>query len=204
MDGELFEGGSAEDMELTLGSRKFIDTFEDQLVGHVPGDDVTVNVTFPEEYQNNSELAGKPATFEVEILDIQTKELPEIDDEFAQDISEFDSLAELREDLAKRIQERREANLDTERRLHILRQLVEKAAMEVPDAMYLARLDEMMDEFTNHIEAQGMQIDNYLRFAQISEGALRASWREQAMLDVNSSLVLESIAKKRRNDSKRR
>jgi len=197
MDGVPFEGGHAENMELTLGSKMFIDTFEDQLVGHIPGDDVTVNVTFPEGYSQNNELSGKPATFEVEILDVQRIEYPEIDDEFAQDVSEFDTLEEFRGDIAKRIVEKNESNLETDKRLYIIKQLSQKADLTlVPETMYLARLDEMMADFTHHIESKGMQIDNYMRFAQLTEASLKANWRAQAELDVNGQLVLEAVARK--------
>ena len=194
-DGEPFEGGEGLDHELTLGSKQFIDTFEEQLVGHVVGDDVTVNVTFPKDY-HHADYSGKPAVFEVEILDIQSKVLPEIDDDFAGNVSEFDTLTEYRESLAESIRKNKEANLENMKRGHIMRQLVEKATMEVPEAMYLARVDDMMDEFARNIQMQGMNVETYLRFAQVTPEALKAQWRPQAETEVKNMLVLEAIAQK--------
>jgi len=195
MDGELFEGGEGYDHELTLGSKQFIDTFEEQLVGHIVGDDVTVNVTFPEEY-HHAEFTNKPAVFEVEILDIQGKVLPEIDDDFAGNVSEFDTLAEYRESLVEIIRKNKEANVENMRRGHVMKQLVEKATMEVPESMYLARLDDMMDEFSRSIQMQGMNVETYMRFTQTTPDGLKAQWRPQAEVEVKNMLVLEAIAQK--------
>jgi len=195
IDGELFEGGAGKDHDLTLGSGQFIPGFEEQLVGHIPGDDVSVNVTFPEEY-HAPEFAGKDAVFEVEILDVKANELPEIDDDFAQDVSEFDTLTEFRDDLAKKITEHKTANLENEKRNHVMRKLVEVATMEVPEAMYLARLDDMMHDFTRQIEMRGMDIENYMRFTQLTEQSLKTQWRPQAEEDVKGVLALEAVAKK--------
>ena len=195
IDDEPFEGGEGEDFSLTLGSGQFIPGFEDQLVGKTPGDDVKVNVTFPEEY-HAPEYAGKDAVFEVEILDVQAKEFPEIDDDFAQDVSEFDTLAEYREDITKRIKEHKEANIDNYKRNHILKQLVSKSTVEIPEAMFLGRLDEMMDDFSRQIQMQGMNVENYMRFTQMTPDSLKASWRPQAEIDVKNLLALEAVSKK--------
>ena len=195
IDGELFDGGEGNDYELTLGSKQFIDTFEEQLVGHIPGDDVTVNVTFPEEY-HHPEYAGKPAIFEVEILDVQGKILPEINDEFAENVSEFDTLEEYRASLAENIRKNKERNVDNVKRGHIMKQLVEKATMEVPESMYFARLDDMMEEFSRHIQSQGMNVEMYMRFTQQTEESLKANWRAQAETEVKNMLVLEAISLK--------
>lgn len=195
IDDEPFDGGKGEDFNLTLGSGQFIPGFEEQLVGSQPGDDVTVNVTFPDEY-HAPEFAGKPAKFEVEILDVQTKELPELDDDFAQDISEFDTLAEYREDLAKKIKEHKESNAENEKRAYVLKQLTAKSTVDIPEAMYLGRLDEMMDDFTRQIQMQGMNVENYMRFTQLTPESLKAGWRPQAELDVQNILALEAVAKK--------
>jgi len=194
-DGEPFEGGEGRDYELTLGSKQFIDTFEEQLVGHIPGDDVVVNVTFPEEY-HHPDYAGKAATFEVEILDVQAKDLPEIDDEFASNVSDFDTLTEYREDVANNIRKNKEQNLDNAKRGYVMKQLVEKAVMDVPEAMYLARIDEMMDEFSHQIQRQGMNLETYLRFTQLTPEALKANWRPQAEAEVKNMLALEAVARK--------
>ena len=194
-DGVPFEGGEGNDYQLTLGSKQFIDTFEEQLVGKLPGDDVVVNVTFPEEY-HHPDYAGKAATFEVEVLDVQAKQLPEIDDEFASNVSNFDTLVEYREDLASKIRKNKEENLENDKRSHVIKQLAEKAIMEVPEAMYLARLDEMMDEFSHQIQRQGMNLETYMRFTQLTPEALKENWRPQAEAEVKNMLALEAVAKK--------
>jgi len=195
IDGEPFEGGEGNDHELTLGAKQFIDTFEEQLVGHIAGDDITVNVTFPEEY-HHAEYAGKAATFEVEILDVQGKILPEIDDEFASNVSDFDTLAEYRADLTASIKKNKEANLENMKRGHIMKQLVEKVIVDVPEDMYLARLDDMMDEFARHIQMQGMNLETYMRFTGMTPEQLKIGWRAQAETEVKNMLTLEAIAKK--------
>ena len=195
IDDEPFEGGAGEDFDLTLGSGQFIPGFEEQLVGSTPGDDVVVDVTFPEEY-HAPEFAGKAAKFEVEVLDVQTKELPELDDDFAQDVSEFDTLAEYREDIAKRIKENKAANFENSKRTHVLKQLTAKTTVDIPEAMYLGRVEEMMEDFSRQIQMQGMNIENYMRFTQLTPESLRASMRPQAEIDVKNVLALEAIVKK--------
>ena len=193
IDDEPFEGGEGNDHELTLGSKQFIDTFEEQLVGHIPGDDVIVKVTFPEEY-HHSDYAGKPATFEVEIVDVQSKVFPEIDDDFASNVSEFETLAEYRESLVEIIRKNKEQNYENSKRSYLMKQLVDKAKMEVPEAMYFARLDDMMNDFSRHIQSQGMNIETYMRFTQLTPETLKQGWRPQAETDVKNMLVLEGIA----------
>ena len=195
INGEPFEGGAGEDFDLTLGSGQFIPGFEEQLVGCTPGDDTKVNVTFPEEY-HSPDYAGAAAVFEVEVLDVQAKQLPELDDDFAQDVSEFDTIAEYRADVAKRIKERKEATVDASRRNYLLKQLVAKTTVEIPEAMYLGRLDEMMSEFSRHIQMQGMDVESYMRYTQMTPETLKASWRGQAETDVKNVLTLEAVAKK--------
>jgi len=194
-DGEAFDGGSGQDHDLKLGSNQFIPGFEDQLVGHVVGDDVKVEVTFPEEYGHEA-LAGKPAIFEVEILDVKANELPEINDEFAQDVSEFETLADYRADLAKTIAERKTSQQESNKRMHLLQQLAKIAEMEVPDAMYQARLDDSWESFKRQVESHGMDVESYLRFSNLTEEAMRASWQAQAKFDVDSQLALEAVAAK--------
>ena len=194
-DGEPFDGGAGEDHDLTLGSGQFIPGFEEQLIGREIGDDVTVEVTFPEAY-GHEPLAGKAATFEVEILDIKEKELPEIDEDFAQDVSEFETLAEYREDLAKKISERKTSQLDSSKRTHLLQQLIRIAEMEVPEAMYQARQDELWESFSQQIEMSGANVETYLRAYNLSEEMMRASWQEQSKFDVDSQLALEAVAVK--------
>ncbi|MCL2372127.1 MAG: trigger factor [Defluviitaleaceae bacterium] len=194
---EPFEGGQGEDFNLTLGSGQFIPGFEEQLVGKKAGDDVTVEVAFPEEYHHEP-LAGKPARFEVEILDVQAKELPELTDDFAQDVSEFDTLAEYRADLAKNIAENKEKNTINVQRGQVLKQLAEKTTVDIPEEMYLGRVDEMMDDFKNQLRMQGMDIENYMRYTGLTEEAMQASMRKQAEVDVKNMLALEAVAKKQK------
>ena len=195
IDDEAFEGGSGEDFNLTLGSGQFIPGFEEQLVGTTPGDDVKVNVSFPDDY-HHPDYAGKAAIFEVEVLDVQGKEMPEIDDDFAQDVSEFDTLAEYKDDLKKRIKENKEGNLENNKRGHLLKQLIEKITVDIPEAMYLARMDEMMEEFRRQVQMQGMDVETYMRFTQLTPDNLRASWRPQAEIDVKNLLALEAVVRK--------
>jgi len=195
IDGEQFDGGTAEDFDLALGSNQFIDTFEEQLVGHEAGDDVVVTVTFPEEYHHPA-YAGKSATFEVEILDVQTHELPEIDDDFAQDVSEFDTLEEYRNSIAKKIRQSNEDNLENRINSYIVDELISRTTVDIPEEMILGRLDEMFDDFSFKIQQQGMNVESYMRFVGISEDALKASWKKQAGKEVLGILALEAIARK--------
>ena len=195
VDGEPFEGGTGQNYDLQLGSGQFMPGFEDQLVGFGAGDDVTVNVTFPENY-SHEKLAGQAAVFEVEILDVQERELPELDDEFAETISEFETIEEYREDLKVKIKEYKEANLEGIKRNYVLKKLVEASTMDVPESMYLARLDEMMDEFSMQVRMRGMDVENYMRFSDLTEEGLKAGWRAKAEIDVKSALALHAVAVK--------
>jgi len=195
IEDEPFEGGSADEHDLKLGSGQFIPGFEDQLVGCSAGDDVSVKVTFPEDY-HHADYAGKAAIFEVEVLDVKANELPEINDEFAEDVSEFDTLEEFRADLATHIKESKEKNLDNNKRNHIMKKLIALSKAEVPEEMYLGRLDDMFRDFSYNINMRGMDVENYMRFTGTSEPMLKASWRKQAERDVDAWLALEYIAKK--------
>jgi len=195
VDGEPFEGGKGDLVDLTLGSGRFIPGFEDQLVGAKTGDDVKVNVTFPEDY-GHADLAGKAAVFEVEIVDVKAKELPELDDDFAQDISEFDTLAEYRADITEKIRKNKEANLDHGKRTHIMQQLAKMVVANVPDVMYTGRIEDMLDSYRRQVESQGMDFENYLRFSGMTENQLKAGWQGQAKQEVDSSLALGAIADK--------
>jgi len=192
---EPFEGGKGELVDLTLGSNRFIPGFEDQLVGANVGDDIKVSVTFPEEY-NHAELAGKPAIFEVEIVDVKEKQLPELDDEFAQDISEFDTLADYRADIVEKMRKNKEENLDNNKRTHLMKQLGNLVVANIPEVMYTGRLDDMLDGYRRQIEMQGMDFENYLRFTGMTEDNLRGGWHAQAKLEIDSSLALAAIAEK--------
>lgn len=195
VDDVPFEGGEGKDYDLTLGSHHFIDDFEDQLVGHVAGDEVDVHVAFPENY-GHKELSGKDALFKVEILEVKTKEYPEIDDEFAQDVSEFETLAEYRQNLADKIREDKEKKALLDKSSHVMQQLVGRAAMDVPEVMYTARVEEMLEDLRYRLSMQGMTLEMYLEFAQTTEAALKASYEKPAREDVNGMLALEAVAKK--------
>ncbi len=193
-DDEPFEGGEGHDYDLTLGSKQFIDTFEEQLAGHEVGDDVTVNVRFPDEY-HHEQLAGKDAVFEVEILDIKAKEYPEIDDDFAQDVSEFDTLEEYRESLTEQITKEKEARAEEAKRQEIIKKISELVEADIPEVMYEARLDEMMDEFEMRLRYQGMPVDSYFNFSGETPEHLRETWKETAEIDVKAALALDAVVR---------
>lgn len=194
VDGVAFEGGKAENHSLVIGSHSFIDTFEEQLIGKHTGEEVTVNVTFPEEY-HAPELAGKPAMFQVKINEIKTKELPELDDEFAQDVSEFDTLAEYRESVQKKLTERKENEAKRAKEEEAIQKIVEDAQMEIPDAMIDTQVDSMIDNFASRIAQQGMALEQYLQFTGMTEEKLAEQMRPDALKQIQSGLVLEAIAK---------
>lgn len=194
VDGVAFEGGKGENHSLEIGSHTFIDTFEDQLVGKNAGDDVEVHVTFPEQYQA-PELAGKPATFKVKINEIRAKELPELNDEFAQDVSEFDTLAEYREDTKKKLQERKENAAKGTKEDEAIQKIIDKSKMEIPEAMIDMQAENMIDEFAQRIAAQGMSFEQYMQFSGMTIDKLEEQVRPEALQRIQSSLVLEQIAK---------
>lgn len=192
VDGEQFEGGYAEDHNLVLGSHSFIDGFEDQLVGKNIGDEVDVNVTFPENY-HAEELQGKPAVFKVKIKEIKVKELPELDDEFAQDVSDFDTLEEYKEDVEKKLLENKEAALSREKEEEVIRQIIEDATMEIPDQMVETQSRQMMQEFAQRIQAQGLSLEQYMQFSGTTPQMMQEEVRPQALLRIQSRLVLEAV-----------
>lgn len=194
VDGVAFEGGKGENHPLEIGSHSFIDTFEDQLVGKNTGDEVEVNVTFPEQYQAQ-ELAGKPATFKVKINEIRAKELPELNDEFVQDVSEFDTMAEYREDVKKKLQERKENAAKGTKEDEAIQKIIDKSKMEIPDAMIDMQAENMIDEFAQRISAQGMSFEQYMQFSGMTVDKLKEQVRPEAVQRIQSSLVLEQIAK---------
>ncbi len=194
VDGVAFEGGKGENHQLVIGSHSFIDTFEEQLVGKNTGDEVDVEVTFPEQYQAK-ELAGKPATFKVKINEIRMKELPELNDEFAQDVSEFDTFAEYREDVKKRLEERKESEAMGTKEDEAIKKIIDKSKMEIPDAMVEFQAENMVNEFAQRIAAQGMSINDYMKYTGMTIDKLKEQVRPEALERIQSSLVLEQIAK---------
>ena len=194
VDGVAFEGGKGENHSLEIGSHSFIDTFEDQLVGKNVGDEVEVNVTFPEQY-HAADLAGKPAMFKVKINEIKAKELPELDDEFAQDVSEFDTLAEYTEDLKKRLEEQKENEAKRTKEDEAIQKIIDKSKMELPDAMVDTQCENMIEEFAQRIAQSGLSMEQYMQFSGLTLDALKEQVRPEAVSRIQSSLVLEAIAK---------
>ena len=194
VDDVPFEGGKADNYELEIGSHSFIDTFEDQLIGKSAGEELDVNVTFPEDYQVQ-DLAGKPAVFKVKINEVKTKELPELDDEFAQDVSEFDTLAEYREDVKKKLAERKEADAKRTKEDEAIAKIIDKSKMEIPDPMIDMQVSNMLNDFANNMTRQGLSMDQYLQFTGMTTEKLREQMRPDAVKRIQSSLVLEKIAK---------
>lgn len=194
VDGVPFEGGKAEDYSLTIGSHSFIDTFEDQLIGKSIGEETEVNVTFPAEY-HAAELAGKPALFKVKVKEIKAKELPELDDEFAQDVSEFDTLEEYKADIKATILERKEKEAKTAKEDKVVEKIIENASMEIPDAMVETQVRQMADDFAQRIQSQGLTIEQYFQFTGMNSKQLFDQMRPQAVKRIQSRLVLESIVK---------
>ena len=192
VDGKQFEGGKADDYSLVLGSHSFIDNFEEQLVGKNIGDDVEVNVTFPENYQAE-ELQGKPAVFKVKIKEIKVKELPELDDDFAQDVSNFDTIAEYKEDLKKKLTENKEEALKREREEAVIGKIIENAQMDIPEQMVDAQTRQMTQEFAQRLSTQGLSIDQYMQFTGLTPQKMIEELKPQALKRIQSRLVLEAV-----------
>ena len=194
VDGVAFEGGKGTDYPLTLGSGSFIPGFEDQLVGAKAGDHVEVNVTFPEEYQA-AELAGKAAVFQCDVKKVETKELPELDDDFAQDVSEFDTLAEYREDVKKNLTEKKEKEARAAKENAAVDKAIENAEMEIPDAMLNTQVRQMMNDFASRMQSQGLTMEQYFQFTGMTAEKMLEELRPQAVKRIETRLVLEAIAK---------
>lgn len=192
VDGKQFEGGYAEDYTLVLGSHSFIDNFEDQLVGKNLGEDVEVNVTFPEEYHVD-ELKGKPALFKVKIKEIQKKELPELDDDFAQDVSDFDTLDEYKADVEKKILENKENQIKREQEDQIIEKIIENAQMEIPQQMIAAQTRQMTQEFAQRFQSQGLSLEQYMQFTGLTPQKMMEDLEPQALKRIQSRLVLEAV-----------
>ena len=192
VDGKQFEGGYAEDYTLVLGSHSFIDNFEDQLVGKNLGEDVEVNVTFPEEYHVD-ELKGKPALFKVKIKEIQKKELPELDDDFAQDVSDFDTLDEYKADVEKKILENKENQIKREQEDQIIEKIIENAHLLFPQHMIAAQTRQMTQEFAQRLQSQGLSLEQYMQFTGLTPQKMMEDLEPQALKRIQSRLVLEAV-----------
>lgn len=194
VDGEAFEGGKGENYPLTIGSDAFIPGFEEQLVGAKIGEETEVKVTFPEDYQAEH-LQGKEAVFKCTVKEIRKKELPELNDEFASDVSEFDTLAEYREDVKKNLQEQKEKDAKREREDAAVKAAVEDSEMEIPEAMLETQQKQMVDEFAQRITMQGISMEQYLQLTGSSYQQMVEQVKPQAEERVRSRLVLEAVAK---------
>ena len=192
VDGKAFEGGKAERFNLTLGSGQFIPGFEDQIVGHNTGDEFDVNVTFPEDYQA-SELAGKPAVFKCKLHEISAKELPALDDEFVKDVSEFDTLDDLKADIRSKLTTSKENAANTAFENTLIDGVIANMEGEIPEEMFDARADEMVQDFEYRLSSQGMSLDVYMQYTGSTRESLRASFKEQATRQVKVALALEKI-----------
>ena len=194
VDGVPFDGGKAENYDLTVGSGSFIPGFEDQLVGVKIGEEVDVKVTFPEDY-HAKDLAGKDAVFKCKVNEIHVKEVPEADDDFAQDISEFDTLAEYKEDIKKNLMEQKEKEAKAAKEAAVVAKVVENETMEIPDAMVDTQVRNMADDFARRIQSQGLTVDQYFQFTGMTAEKLFEQMRPDALKRIQNSLVLEAVAK---------
>ena len=193
VDGVPFDGGQATEYPLTLGSNTFIPGFEDQLVGAKVGDDVDVKVTFPEEYQAK-ELAGKEAIFKCAVKKIEAKELPELDDDFAKDVSEFDTLAEYKEHVKTNLVERKENEAKRAKEDAAVDKAIENAQMDIPEAMLKTQCRQMLDDFSRRMQSQGLSMDQYFQFTGMTADKMMEDMKPQALKRIQTRLVLEKVA----------
>ncbi len=192
-DGKAFDGGKGESYSLALGSNTFIPGFEDQIVGHNVGDEFDVNVTFPEEY-HSEDLKGKAATFKVKLHEIKVKEMPTVDDEFAKDVSEFDTLADYKADLKAKAMERKEKSAEADVENQLVEQLIELVKAEIPEAMIETRAKQSVEEFAYRLQMQGMDLSTYLKYMGSTIDAFKDTFKPQAEAQVKIRLALEKIA----------
>ena len=193
VDGVPFDGGQATEYPLTLGSNTFIPGFEDQLVGAKVGDDVDVKVTFPEEYQAK-ELAGKEAIFKCAVKKIEAKELPELDDDFAKDVSEFDTLAEYKEHVKTNLVEKKENEAKHAKEDAAVDKIIENAQMDIPEAMLETQCRQMLDDFSRRMQSQGLSMDQYFQFTGVTAEKMMEDMKPQALKRIQTRLVLEKVA----------
>lgn len=194
VDGVKFDGGTAQGQTLTIGSGQFIPGFEEQMVGMAVGEEKDIEVTFPEEYHAEN-LAGKKAVFAVKVNGIQVKELPTLDDEFAKDVSEYDTLEALRDAKRQELLEQAEKNAKIQKENDVVRKAVENATVEVPDAMVERQIDSFLQDMGYRLQMQGISLEDYLKYTNTEISALRDQYRADAALRVKSQLVLEAISK---------
>ena len=194
VDGVPFAGGKAENYTLTIGSGSFIPGFEDQLIGTKIGEDKDVTVTFPEDYHEKS-LAGKEAVFKCKVNAITVKELPDADDEFASEVSEFETLAEYKEDIKKKLTEKKEKEARAKKEVQAVEKAVENATMEIPDAMIDTQVQSMMEDFARRMQSQGLSLEQYFQFTGMDAKKMHDQMKPEALKRIQNSLVLEAVAK---------
>ena len=194
IDGEAFEGGKGENYPLTIGSHSFIDTFEEQMIGMNIGEEKELNVTFPEDYHAEN-LKGKPATFKVTVKEIKEKQFPELDDDFAQDVSDFDTLAEYKDDLKKKIAERKESEAKAKKESEAIEKVVEAAKMDIPQAMIDTQVNRMLEDFAMRLQQQGLSVEQYFQYTGMTADKIMEEMKPEAVKRIKNSLVLEAVAK---------
>ena len=194
IDGEAFEGGKGENYPLTIGSHSFIDNFEAQIIGMNIGDEKEINVTFPEDY-HAEELKGKPATFKVSVKEIKEKQLPDIDDDFAQDVSDFDTLDEYKADLKKKIAERKEAEAKKQKETEAIEKIVADSKMDIPQAMIDTQVTRMAEDFAQRLQQQGLSLEMYFKYTGLTAEKILDDMKPEAVKRIQNSLVLEAVAK---------
>ena len=194
VDGIAFEGGKGTDYPLTIGSHSFIDTFEEQIVGMNIGDEKEINVTFPEEYHVD-ELKGKPAMFKVSVKEIKEKQLPELNDEFAQDVSDFDTLAEYKDDLKNKIADRKLREAKAKQEDEAIAKIIDASKMDIPDAMVDTQVNRMVEDFAQRLQQQGLSVDQYFQYTGMTADKIMDEMKPEAIKRIQSRLVLEAVVK---------
>ncbi|MCR5452994.1 MAG: trigger factor [Lachnospiraceae bacterium] len=193
VDGVAFSGGKASNHSLEIGSHSFIDNFEDQLIGHVAGDDVDVHVTFPEDYQEKS-LAGKAALFKVRVNEVKAKDIPTLDEEYVQDTTEFDSVDDYKKDVADKLRSRKEEQIRRAQEDEALEKIVEDSQMELPDAMIDTQVNTMINDYARSLAQSGLSLQQYLQFTGMDANKFRENMRPDAIKRIKTSLVLGAVA----------
>ncbi len=194
MDGEAFEGGKADNFELTIGSGQFIPGFEEALIGMEIGEEREINVTFPKEYHADN-LAGKPAMFKVKLISIKSKILPELDDEFAKDVSEFETLADYRKDVEKKVKEQKEASAKSQKELAVVDELVKNTEVVIPESMIEDEIENMVQQFSSNLAYQGLNLEQYCSFLNTNVEDFKKNLKPEAEKNVKLKLALEAIEK---------
>ena len=194
VDGVAFEGGKGTDYPLTIGSHSFIDTFEDQIIGMNIGDEKEINVTFPEEYHVD-ELKGKPAMFKVSVKEIKEKQLPELNDEFAQDVSDFDTIAEYKDDLKNKIADRKSREAKAKQEDEAIAKIIEGSKMDIPDAMVDTQVNRMVEDFAQRLQQQGLSVEQYFQYTGMTADKIMEEMKPEAVKRIQSRLVLEAVVK---------